>query len=253
MKFLCLHGSYGSAANFQVQLAPFIAEVEKSTPGRFRWVDGFHTVNPPDGFETYFGNPPLYKFIEHDGVNKLNNFVEKLRDFPSADGPENTVRELLKDAEFYTGPCLRRCMDRLLDLVDSDPEIEGVLGYSEGAMTAATLILEEKRRFEENGTPRRLKCGIFFSGWPPVALRGEDKVQCLLADECEDLIDIPTCHIVGCKDPYIHGALALYDMCDPDTAELFDHGKGHTLPRDNKTIGELALSVNQAMAKVVAV
>ncbi|RDA94904.1 hypothetical protein CP533_0191 [Ophiocordyceps camponoti-saundersi (nom. inval.)] len=252
MKFLCLHGSYGSAKNFQVQLAPFIAEVERSTPGRFLWIDGFHPITPPDGFESYFGTPPLYKFIQQDGVGSLNNFVDKLRDFPAADSPENTVRELLKGQEFYTGSCVRTCIDKILQLIADDPEIEGVLGYSEGAMTAATLILEEKRRSEELGTPRRIKCGIFFSGWPPVALRGDDKVECLLADECEDLIDIPTCHIVGCKDPYIHGAMALYDMCDPDTAELFDHGKGHTLPRDTMTIGELASSVNQVMSKVVA-
>ena len=35
--------------------------------------------------------------------------------------------------------------------------MKGILGYSEGAMTAATLILEERRRWEEHGTPRRIK------------------------------------------------------------------------------------------------
>lgn len=79
-----------------------------------------------------------------------------------------------------------------------------------------------------------------------------DTVKPCLADECEDFIDIPTCHIVGCKDPYIHGAMALYDMCDPDSAELFDHGKGHTLPRDERTIGELTSTLNMAMCKSVA-
>lgn len=67
-----------------------------------------------------------------------------------------------------------------------------------------------------------------------------NSVECILADECEDVIDVPTCHIIGCNDPYIHGAMALFSVCDDDTATLFDHGKGHTVPRDAKTIQELA-------------
>lgn len=44
---------------------------------------------------------------------------------------------------------------------------------------------------------------------------------------------------VGSLDPYIDGSMALYNVCDPDTAILFDHAKGHTLPRDSETIKEL--------------
>lgn len=36
-------------------------------------------------------------------------------------------------------------------------ETQGILGYSEGATTAATLILEERRRCESEGRPRRIK------------------------------------------------------------------------------------------------
>lgn len=45
--------------------------------------------------------------------------------------------------------------------------------------------------------------------------------------------------LVGSLDPYIDGSMALYNVCDPDTAVLFDHAKGHTLPRDSETIREL--------------
>lgn len=82
--------------------------------------------------------------------------------------------------------------------------------------------------------------GIFFAGWPPVRLHDNGTVECLLADECEDIIDIPTCHIVGCNDPYIQGAMALFSMCEEDMATIFDHGKGHTVPRDARTVKELA-------------
>lgn len=94
----------------------------------------------------------------------------------------------------------------------------------------------------------KLQYAVFFAGWPPVALKA-DRVQCLLADECEDMIDVPTCHIVGCKDNYIGGAMALYSMCDEDTAILFDHGKGHTVPRDSTTIKELSSAIEQTFAR----
>lgn len=68
----------------------------------------------------------------------------------------------------------------------------------------------------------------------------------MLSDaEAEDAIDIPTCHIVGCNDPYIDGSITLYDMCNEDKAELFDHGQGHVIPRDPRTLEELSVSVSR--------
>lgn len=71
------------------------------------------------------------------------------------------------------------------------------------------------------------------------------KVQVLLADQNQAVIDIPTLHIVGCSDPYVAGAVSLYNMCDRASAELFDHGKGHTVPRDSGTIRELCDAIER--------
>lgn len=75
------------------------------------------------------------------------------------------------------------------------------------------------------------------------------KVQVLLADQSQDVIDIPTLHIIGCSDPYISGAVALYNMCDQDSAEMFDHGKGHTVPRDPRTIKELCDAIDRLIVR----
>jgi hypothetical protein len=69
----------------------------------------------------------------------------------------------------------------------------------------------------------------------------------ILPEEDDDMIDVPTCHIVGCTDPYLYGAMTLFQICDEDTATLFDHGKGHTLPRDPTTITELSDSINTTL------
>lgn len=91
------------------------------------------------------------------------------------------------------------------------------------------------------------KYGIFFAGWPPSKVE-DGQVKAVLADECEDMIDVPTCHIVGSLDPYLYGAMSLYGVCNEDNATLFDHGKGHTVPRDNTTIEELVASIRKTIA-----
>ncbi|PQE28499.1 putative FSH2 Serine hydrolase that localizes to both the nucleus and cytoplasm protein [Rutstroemia sp. NJR-2017a WRK4] len=80
------------------------------------------------------------------------------------------------------------------------------------------------------------KCAVFFAGWPPMTPELDGLI---LADETDLTITIPTCHIIGSLDPYLAGSIALYNVCDMDTACLFDHGKGHTLPRDSETVREL--------------
>ena len=99
--------------------------------------------------------------------------------------------------------------------------------------------------------PHKLTClfilqrAIFFAGWPPLRIDEDKKVQPVLADECEDVVDVPSLHVVGCNDPYILGAMALFNICDEDTAELFDHGKGHTVPRDRRTISQLCDAIER--------
>ncbi|KAH8891528.1 duf341 domain-containing protein [Thozetella sp. PMI_491] len=247
MKFLCLPGAYGSAKNFQVQLGPFVAEAEKRGNASFRWTQGKHKATPPPGFEDYFGAGPLYRFVEYDGIEAFD-VLERIRDFPEGQTAEETMRLLMGNQPGKTVSSIQDTVEDLIELIDSDPEIEGILGYSEGAATAATIVLAERNRWESEGRPRRIKRAILLAGWPPLSMQ-DGMVRLLLADESEDVIDVPTLHIVGGSDPYILGAMALYNMCDEDTAELFDHGKGHTVPRDAKTIQELCDAIDRLVEK----
>lgn len=214
-----------------------MAEAEKRGTAQFEWTQGAYKAIPPPGFEDYFGAGPLFRFIDYDGMDAFD-LIDKIRDFPEGTSAEETMRALMGNDASAALESVRKTLQTLLDIIDEDPDIEGILGYSEGATTAASLILEERDRWEKQGRPRRIKRAIFFAGWPPLSLT-DGKARVLLADECEDVIDVPSLHIVGCSDPYILGAMALFNMCDEDSAELFDHGKGHTVPRDARTIKEL--------------
>ncbi|UKZ60967.1 uncharacterized protein TrAtP1_002240 [Trichoderma atroviride] len=166
MKVLCLHGAFGSASNFKVQLGIF-TDATTRTGVEFKWINGFTKATPPPGFDDYFGAPPLYRFMDIDGMSELEQLIVKIRDMPQGSSPEDTMRKLVANKEQFAAPAVIDSMNRLLQLLDDDPEIDSILGYSEGATTAATLILEEQRLFREQGRPRRIKSAIFFAGWPP--------------------------------------------------------------------------------------
>lgn len=114
-----------SIQHFQVQLNPFISIVEKPGKVDFKWVDGANTATPPAGFESYFGNPPLYRHIDFDGMHGLENMVDKVRDLPEGMTAEDTMRALVGDEEeFYSAPAVNKAIRRLFELVDEDPEID---------------------------------------------------------------------------------------------------------------------------------
>ncbi|PSR82296.1 serine hydrolase FSH [Coniella lustricola] len=259
MRYLCLPGAYGSAKNFQVQLGILVTALEARGNVEFTWTQGSRKAIPPIGFEDYFGAGPLWRFIDYDGSSAFD-ILEEIRDFPEGPNAEESMRLLMGGEPGYSAASVREAIHKLLDIIDADMEIEvlcplclneqlltcfqGILGYSEGATTAATLILEERRLWETEGRPRRIKRALFLAGWPPLAMTDEN-VHVLLADQSQDILDIPTLHVVGCNDPYIAGAVALYNMCERTSAELFDHGKGHTVPRDARTIQELCDAVER--------
>ncbi|KGQ12280.1 hypothetical protein BBAD15_g1975 [Beauveria bassiana D1-5] len=215
MKILCLHGAYGSAKAFRTQLDPFVSKLEKAGDVAFKFVDGQFPVNPPEGFGDYFGPPPYYRNIDFDGVDGLARLVNTLRANTEGESYEDTLRALLKgDGAIPGEETIAKTFDRITQYLDEDAEID---------------------------------YGIFFAGWPPSKVE-DGKVKAVLADECEDMIDVPTCHIVGSLDPYLYGAMSLYGVCNEDNATLFDHGKGHTVPRDNTTIEELVASIRKTIA-----
>ncbi|KAJ5091764.1 hypothetical protein NUU61_006634 [Penicillium alfredii] len=256
MKFLCLPGGYCSAkcneafAGFDLTGAPavgpgpFCDSLTSNGEARFFFTQGTTPVYPPPEYEGFFGPPPNFTFAEPDGPSKFN-----MRDFPKRDTPEATMKDALELAGQPTFSNIRLVVDRLIGILDSDEDIAGVIGYSEGAEMAASLILEEQRRHKESGREPRLKCAVLMCGWPPM-----DPVtgQVVLADEHfgEEIINIPTCHVIGAADPFLDASMALYNLCDPDSAELFDHGGGHVIPRTKKTVDDLTGVVRDMILSV---
>lgn len=244
MKFLCLHGAIGNPDNFSVQLDPLVRELSGDGTAEFLFATGGFEVHPHSGFEEYFGPGPHYRFFDDQGTAE-KAMLERVRDFEVADTPEDTIRNLVRgeDPNPPPPPPINYALDPLYDLIDANPDIEGIIGYSEGAVLAGSLLHDEQRRFTEEGREKRLKCAMFFAGWPPLTSDG----RLIYGDEIDEGIDAHSIHVIGANDPYIAGSMALYNVFDEDSAALFDHGKGHTIPRDPRTLRELAKNVRDML------
>ena len=66
------------------------------------------------------------------------------------------------------------------------------------------------------------------------------------------VIDIPTFHIFGCDDAFLGGAVALFNVCEPSKATMFDHGLGHIVPRDAENVNMLGNILEKLIPDVEA-
>lgn len=97
--------------------------MEKTGAAQFKWINGGHIAQPPPGFDAYFGPGPLYRFIDFDGVSQLDDMLSKLREFPEGLTAEDTMRRLVGDQQTFSAPAVRSTLDRLIKVLDEDPEI----------------------------------------------------------------------------------------------------------------------------------
>ncbi|KAL2129842.1 hypothetical protein VTI74DRAFT_7254 [Chaetomium olivicolor] len=205
--------AYGSAKNFSIQLGPLASELERRGLATFTYSQGAHEVDPPEGWEDYFGARPLFRFLDTRHGDNFEN-LRRLRHMPYSINAEDAIR-LFQDTgkgEDWHQHVLRDALNDVFRTIDEHPDVDALIGYSEGAMLAASLIVEEAILEEKTGRPRRIKFAIFISGAPPLKMEGDDRVVCQLADEAGTVIDIPTFHIFGCDDAFLGGAVALYNV-----------------------------------------
>ncbi|KAL2023346.1 hypothetical protein VTK56DRAFT_3084 [Thermocarpiscus australiensis] len=253
MRFLCLPGAYGSAKNFRVQLGPLADELESRGLASFKYSQGKYEVEPPPGMEDYFGTRPLYRFVDtSEGVAPGN--LRRLRHVPHIINAEDAIRMLqdCSEAADWHQRAWRDALDSVWKTIDENPDVDAILGYSEGAMVAASLVVEEAMRAKAPGYRRRIRFAIFISGAPPLKFEGSDRVIAQLADEAGTVIDIPTFHIFGCDDVFLNSAIALYNVCKPSVATMFDHGLGHIVPRDAENVQIIADMLQKLVPKIEA-
>lgn len=136
----------------------------------------------------------------------------------------------------------------MVEFVENNGPFDGVMGFSEGGIIAAMLLVEDSRQSFAG-----FKCGIFFSAAPPLdpdVVRG-GILRCVDPDrDGGTLIQVPTAHIGGsneclerlsllspmaplwCKSPALLRD-ALVRLCDDNYRQVFLHNRGHDIPGAN--------------------
>ncbi|BAE63407.1 unnamed protein product [Aspergillus oryzae RIB40] len=109
-----------------------------------------------------------------------------------------------------TAASAKKAVDLVLDQIEQNDKLQGLIAYSEGATVAASVIIEEQRRYKESGRPVRIKCAVFISGWPAIDIHS-GKVIIPTGLDDEEYIPVPTCHVIGAEDAFLEGSKAFLD------------------------------------------
>ena len=191
---------------------------------KFHFVQGNYEAPAPRGYTEYFGPPPHYNFHPNTPVEVFERTgVDHEQQI--GDTPEETMRNFFPRAKSKIED-FQQDLDHFNTILNSEGPFDAVLGFSHGACIAATLLEDNIRKSRASGVPSMFKMGIFLCGVPPYNMRTGGF---LLVDTDGIVFQLPTIHVIGSMDPLIDCALALYNLCDPDFAEIFDHGRGHQL------------------------
>lgn len=223
--YSCLsHYNTSTTDLLSYKIAPVKYELAKTVRAEFHFVNGPNEARAAIGIAEQFEGP-YYRFFDSRAPYP-----------PTTGASESFIRQAKSPEDFGRG--LREVgledvgLSRACDFVqhhveqhDGNP-FDGVLGFSEGASIAASLILRQCR---EKGTSLFKFAAFICCIVPPLR---SDREDVLLADETAERIDIPTAHIVGSKDPGYQGGRALYNLCNQSSASIFDHGGPHTIPWD---------------------
>ena len=173
--------------------------------------------------EQYEG--PYYRFFDNEAphINQTISVIQSLS--RQATSPEDYGRTLREHGMTDIGSS-EACdfLQQYVEQHDGGP-FDGVLGFSEGASVASSLILRQSAEKRTN----LFNFAIFICGIPPFRW---DRKGSILADETTERIDIPTAHIVGSKDPLYQTSRVLYNLCHQPSASIFDHRGAHTIPWD---------------------
>ncbi|KAL6878976.1 serine hydrolase FSH [Trichoderma novae-zelandiae] len=211
MRFLCLHGRGTSAQIFELQTARLR---EQLSDHEFVFIDGVVETEPSEGAEAV--------------AEEFFGWFEQ----PAS--PAQTQQLLLG----------------LVDFITANGPFQGLMGFSEGGIVAATLLAHDARQPFAG-----LECGVLMSAAPPLDPAGilddPPTLRCLIPAVDGAAIRVPTAHVAGANEPFAHlvslsplaGVLIssglgdpeklhqlLFQLCDDRRRERFVHGLGHEVP-----------------------
>lgn len=220
-RLLCLHGGGTNARIFRAQLRAFYKPLASSF--RLVFPDAPYLTTPGTDVTSVYGEWGPFRAWLRPG-----KLPDPLPDIFDAD------QTMITDIDTCLATAIREDND-----AGATGPIVGLLGFSQGAKMAASLLLRsEVRQLAEGSKPAdeatvepktlHYHFAVLSAGsLPLVNLLGSDAPANLHAMR----LTSPTIHVFGLLDPGIawHRRL-LYDACEDDCAEVVEWQGGHRMP-----------------------
>lgn len=234
-RILCLHGGGTNARIFKAQCRVVSRMLEPYF--RFAFAEApFDSVPGPDVVSVYAEYGPFKRWFpeQHDGVE----------DRAVIEAIDNSIRTAMRedDRSGATGPWV------------------GLLGFSQGAKMAASLIFRQQIRGEKLGRAKAgsdWKFAVLMAGRAPIVsldpdvfrssmlsspsqidLSGPSKLEDIMREEY--VLKLPTIHVHGLEDPglHLHREL-LEEYCSFDSARVLEWNGAHRVPLKSADVNPL--------------
>ncbi|RHZ64951.1 uncharacterized protein CDV56_108953 [Aspergillus thermomutatus] len=262
-RILCLHGMGGSGQIVKAQLAPLLSKLSsREQHFEFFFPDGpIETKSPGPGLSAMFADAgPFHSWFTWPGDQGNSSASES----PALQKPPTA-------ADVAT---VRDAIEELYDLADQHGPFDGVFGFSQGATLAAGWLMRHERRRQATGpvldvmtpSPELARFVVLFNAYGIGIAEVEEAMMEGSGEGSSDEEDkedkeetrsgairlaTPSLHVCGRRDSFLPGSMALLDACDPGTASFVMHDGGHVVPRDPRTVDEIARAIEALMHRAV--
>ncbi|TGO59557.1 hypothetical protein BCON_0043g00150 [Botryotinia convoluta] len=179
------------------------------------------------------------------------DFVNGSLLWPPAPGIQEVFGSHVDCYSYFDGkdPSAASILEAVTDLANyiaSNGPFDAVIGFSQGAVLAATLII---------GADEPLfKCAIFLCGGLPfdmAALRDNRVVECTSISVERGLVRIPVVNCWADNDRDYPGmGPPLSRLCLPENNEEVVHSAGHGVPSEGEDLERLSAAVNAILKRV---
>lgn len=126
----------------------------------------------------------------------------------------------------------QKALDDLKAFIAAEGPFDGVIGFSQGAALAATLIAQRRQRHPVGEAANPVfKCAIFLGAGllcDPASLE-EGRLRGLRYDVDGEVIHVPTTHIWGRQDASPYPPLVA-QLCSSTLRQVYVHEGGHGIP-----------------------
>lgn len=145
-------------------------------------------------------------------------------------GPYYSWCSMLSDNKLVDYESAKQALDFVQDIIVEDGPFDGIMGFSQGAALALALLLRHATDHPLDPAYAICKFAIFFSC---VGINEEQNQW-----DDGNLLSIPSLHVFDKNDSMVAIDTST-GACEPGSAKLVLHERGHVIPRDKVTVNRI--------------